>query len=157
MEARNQVGIGLSYRPASQCSLATQFQTRFLELIPRPIAGLKFSTLISVFECFSSFPPFQYSFLALLTYFLPPFNLSSCPFQPFFHSPFIHSFAPFQPSLHTPFSFSSFYCLQYFSSLPVNISSCPCQSYLLTLSAFLPPLQTFLPTLPLFPYNHSFI
>jgi hypothetical protein len=42
MGARNQVGIGLSYRPAS---LATQFQTRFLELIPRPIAGLKFSTL----------------------------------------------------------------------------------------------------------------
>jgi hypothetical protein len=31
MEAMNQVGIGLSYRPASLCSLATQFQTRFLE------------------------------------------------------------------------------------------------------------------------------
>ncbi len=45
MGARNQVGIGLSYRPASLCSLATQLQTRFLELIPRPIAGLKFSTL----------------------------------------------------------------------------------------------------------------
>jgi hypothetical protein len=45
MGARNQVGIGLSYRPTSLCSLATQFQTRFLELIPRPIAGLKFSTL----------------------------------------------------------------------------------------------------------------
>ncbi len=44
MGARNQVGIGLSYRPASLCSLATQFQTRFLESIPRPIAGLKFST-----------------------------------------------------------------------------------------------------------------
>ncbi len=38
---RNQVGIGLSYRPASLCSLATQFQTRFLESIPRPISGLK--------------------------------------------------------------------------------------------------------------------
>jgi hypothetical protein len=99
MGARNQVGIGLSYWPASQCNLATQFQTRFLELVPRPIAGLKFSTLISMFECFSSFPPFQYTFLALLTYFLPPFNLSSGPFQPFFHSPFIHSFARFQPSL----------------------------------------------------------
>jgi hypothetical protein len=36
-----QVGIGLSYRPASLCSLATQFQTRFLESIPYPIAGLK--------------------------------------------------------------------------------------------------------------------
>jgi hypothetical protein len=47
MGARNQVGIGLSYRPASLCSLATQFQTRFLESIPRPIAGLKFSTLSS--------------------------------------------------------------------------------------------------------------
>ncbi len=46
MGARNQVGIGLSYRPASLCSLATQFQTRFLESIPRPIAGLKFSTLV---------------------------------------------------------------------------------------------------------------
>ncbi len=42
---RNQVGIGLSYRPASLCSLATQFQTRFLELIPR--LGLKFSTLVT--------------------------------------------------------------------------------------------------------------
>jgi hypothetical protein len=45
MGARNQVGIGLSYRPASLCSLATQFETRFLESIPRPIAGLKFPTL----------------------------------------------------------------------------------------------------------------
>jgi hypothetical protein len=44
MGARNQEGIGLSYRPASLCSLATQFQTRFLESIPRPMAGLKFST-----------------------------------------------------------------------------------------------------------------
>jgi hypothetical protein len=44
--ARNQVGIGLSYRPASLCSLATQFQTRFLESIPRPIAGLKIPTLV---------------------------------------------------------------------------------------------------------------
>ncbi len=44
MEARNQVGIGLSYRPASLRSLAIQFQTRFLESIPRPIAGLKFPT-----------------------------------------------------------------------------------------------------------------
>jgi hypothetical protein len=35
----------VSYRPASLCSLATQFQTRFLESIPRPIAGLKFSAL----------------------------------------------------------------------------------------------------------------
>ncbi len=43
--ARNQVGIGLSYRPASLCSLATQFQTQFLESIPCPIAGLKFPTL----------------------------------------------------------------------------------------------------------------
>jgi hypothetical protein len=43
--ARNQVGIGLSYRPPSLCSLATQFQTLFLESISRPIAGLKFSTL----------------------------------------------------------------------------------------------------------------
>jgi hypothetical protein len=44
MGARNQVGIGLSYRLASLYSLATQFHTRFLESIPRPIAGLKFST-----------------------------------------------------------------------------------------------------------------
>ncbi len=43
--ARNQVGIGLSYRPASPCGLATLFQTRFLESIPRPIGGFKFSTL----------------------------------------------------------------------------------------------------------------
>jgi hypothetical protein len=45
MGARNQVGIGLSYRPASLCSLASQLQTRFLESIPRPIAGLKFPTV----------------------------------------------------------------------------------------------------------------
>jgi hypothetical protein len=44
MGARKQAGIGLSYRPASLCSLATQFLTRFLELIPRPKTGLKFST-----------------------------------------------------------------------------------------------------------------
>ncbi len=44
MGARNQVGIGLSYRPVSLCSLATQFQTWFLESISRPIAGLKFPT-----------------------------------------------------------------------------------------------------------------
>ncbi len=47
MGARDQVGIGLSYRPVSPCSVATQFQTRFLETIPRPIAGLKFSTQAS--------------------------------------------------------------------------------------------------------------
>ncbi len=46
MGARNQIGKGLFYRPASLCSLATQFQTRFLESIPRPMAGLKFSTQI---------------------------------------------------------------------------------------------------------------
>ncbi len=40
MGTRNQVGIGLSYGPASMCSLATQFQTLFLESIRRPIAGL---------------------------------------------------------------------------------------------------------------------
>jgi hypothetical protein len=45
MGARNHVGIGLSYRSTSLCSFTTQFQTRFLESIPRPIAGLKFSTL----------------------------------------------------------------------------------------------------------------
>ncbi len=50
MGARNQVGIGLSYRPASLCSLATQLQTRFLESIPRPIAGLKFPTLVALSE-----------------------------------------------------------------------------------------------------------
>jgi hypothetical protein len=46
MGARNQVGKRLSYLPASLCSLATQFQTRFLELIPRPMEGLKFSTRV---------------------------------------------------------------------------------------------------------------
>jgi hypothetical protein len=45
MGARNQVGIGLSYRSASLRSLDTQFQTRFLESIPRPISGLKIPTL----------------------------------------------------------------------------------------------------------------
>jgi hypothetical protein len=46
MGARNQVGIWLSYRLASLC-LATQFQTRFRELIPRHIAGLKFQSPLS--------------------------------------------------------------------------------------------------------------
>ncbi len=46
MGARNQVGIGLLYRPASLYSLVNQFQTRFLESIPRPIVGLKFPTQI---------------------------------------------------------------------------------------------------------------
>ncbi len=50
MWARNQVGIGLSFRPASLCSLATQFQTRFLESIPRPIAGLKFSAQTIIYH-----------------------------------------------------------------------------------------------------------
>jgi hypothetical protein len=45
MGARNQVGIGLSHRPASLCSLALQFQTRFLESIPHTIEGLKIPTL----------------------------------------------------------------------------------------------------------------
>jgi hypothetical protein len=45
MGARNQVGKGLSYRLASLCSFATQFQTRFLETIPHPVPGFKFSTL----------------------------------------------------------------------------------------------------------------
>ncbi len=45
--ARNQAGIWLSYRPASLCNLATQFQTQFLESIPRPIAGLKFPAQIA--------------------------------------------------------------------------------------------------------------
>jgi hypothetical protein len=43
MGTRNRVGIGLSYRPASLCSSATQFQTRFLESIPRPIRGTQVS------------------------------------------------------------------------------------------------------------------
>jgi hypothetical protein len=41
--ARNQVGIGLSYWPASLCSLTTQSQTWFLELILRPIVGVSLS------------------------------------------------------------------------------------------------------------------
>ncbi len=57
MGARNQVRIGLSYWPASLCSLANQFQTRFLELIPRPIAGLKFSTLYKANDSPPRTPP----------------------------------------------------------------------------------------------------
>jgi hypothetical protein len=59
MGSRNQVGIGLSYRPAtaSLCSLATQFQTRFLESIPPPKAGLKFSTLYMLSTQHYSPPP----------------------------------------------------------------------------------------------------
>jgi hypothetical protein len=139
-------------RPASQCSLATQFQTRFMELIPRPIAVLYIC--VRMLFLLLTFPK----------YLSRPFNLFTSPFQPFFRplSTFLPlTFHPFFRSLSavftTPFSFSSFSCLQYFSSLSFNISSCPCQSYLLPLSAFLPPLQTFLSPLPFFPYNHSFI
>jgi hypothetical protein len=46
MGARNKVGIGLSYRPASLCTLAP----RFLESIPRLRAGLKLSTLVCVHQ-----------------------------------------------------------------------------------------------------------
>ena len=46
MGARNQKGIGLSYRPASLCSFANQFQNRFLDSVPLPIAGLKFPSPI---------------------------------------------------------------------------------------------------------------
>ncbi len=49
MGARNQIGIGLLYRPASLCILAIKFQTRFLGSIPRPIAGLKFPALVNSF------------------------------------------------------------------------------------------------------------
>ncbi len=42
---RNQVGIGcIAYRQARLWSWPTQFQTRFLESIPLPIAGLNFPT-----------------------------------------------------------------------------------------------------------------
>jgi hypothetical protein len=44
MGVRNQVGVGLSYRPTSLCSLVTQFQTRFLGSILRPIVRLNFPT-----------------------------------------------------------------------------------------------------------------
>ncbi len=53
MGAWNQIGIGgigLLYRPACLCSFSTQFQTRFLESIPRPIAGLQFSTLTGRYD-----------------------------------------------------------------------------------------------------------
>jgi hypothetical protein len=54
MGSRNQVGIGLSYRPASLCSLAAEFQTRFLESIPRPVARLNFPTLLyAIFDTLS--------------------------------------------------------------------------------------------------------
>ncbi len=38
----------MSYRPASLCSLTTQFLTQLLESITRPIAGLKFPTQVTV-------------------------------------------------------------------------------------------------------------
>jgi hypothetical protein len=57
MGAWNLVDIGLSYRPASLCSLANQFQTLFLESIPRPIARLKFPTLGSLHGRTLACPP----------------------------------------------------------------------------------------------------
>jgi hypothetical protein len=52
MRAGNQVGLELSYRSASPCSLATQFQTRFLESIPRSIADLSFRLRFPANESF---------------------------------------------------------------------------------------------------------
>jgi hypothetical protein len=59
MGARNQVGLGLTYQLAKLRSLATQFQTRFLESIPRPIAGLKFSSVLKE-------PPHPVLYIALV-------------------------------------------------------------------------------------------
>jgi hypothetical protein len=42
MGARNRVGIVISYRPASLCSLASRFQTLLLESIPSLIAEAEF-------------------------------------------------------------------------------------------------------------------
>jgi hypothetical protein len=53
MGTRNQLGTGLSYRAASLCSLATQFQTRFPESIPRPIAEPVF---VNVYGAQASIP-----------------------------------------------------------------------------------------------------
>ncbi len=39
----------MSYRPTSLCNLAIQFQTRFLESSPSPLAGLKFRSSDSVY------------------------------------------------------------------------------------------------------------
>ncbi len=72
MGARNQVGIGLSYRLVSLCSLATQFQTRFLEPIPRPMAGLKFSTL-KIMCLFRKRMNWKWSNL-VLSYIVPKFS-----------------------------------------------------------------------------------
>ncbi len=62
MGARNQVGCrtGPPARPVVvPARLATQFQTRFLESIPRPIAGLKFSTLYVFAEWNCRFSVFE--------------------------------------------------------------------------------------------------
>ncbi len=64
------IGIELSYRPASLCSLAIQFQTRFLELIPRPIAVLKFPTLVA----FSGTVLYMYTVYSICTV-LKPFEI----------------------------------------------------------------------------------
>jgi hypothetical protein len=55
MGNRNQEVMGLSYRPASLCSLATQCQSRFLELIPCPLAGLEFPTQAALSAAFLLF------------------------------------------------------------------------------------------------------
>jgi hypothetical protein len=61
MGARNQVNIGLSYRPASLCSLATPFQARFLESIPRPMADLSFRLRIPTIPDLLSVPVSRHS------------------------------------------------------------------------------------------------
>jgi hypothetical protein len=101
MGARNQVGIGLSYRPASLCSLATQFQTRFLKSIPRLIVGLKIQTLYSLARLVSQdrrhlfVTPCTSGSTPLATFskqFFFSFYISS--FSPIFLSPFFKNNSP---------------------------------------------------------------
>ncbi len=110
MGSRNQVGIGLSYRPASLCSLATQFQTRFLESIPRTIAGLKFPNLCWNFELWRAGPTTLF-----LLGFLPPNIVPKIPalnrFQPRLHH-FLLSFV--LPSTISPTNYIHIY-LEYHS------------------------------------------
>ncbi len=69
----NHVGIGFSCLPASLYSLATQFQTRFLESIPRPIRDFSFwlcSFAASAFRAWGSgtnvYDEKQYRYIMLL-------------------------------------------------------------------------------------------
>jgi hypothetical protein len=143
----------LLYRPASLCSLATKFQTRFLESIPRPMAGLKFSTLISILSCpclgmhWNSESAFPYQAYHAFPG-VPTTPVLSCPVLSYYALSFQFC-SPFS-GLSCPFPA----CLPFFPVLPCQtLSTLPCMPYPFLPSCFSFPTLHALPTLSYIKYK----